>query len=249
MINLIRKKRGFSILEKRYPESLENNKKYSKVIVYSFENLKTKWNKEKTCVMFIDLTKELNDIWKGFKKNYRHHIRKEKKQGIIIMRGVDKDYDKFYEELYLPLCKRKKLKPYSLKYMKQGNLFYSKLDNKMLAGQIIFNDNIYATQSFNAADTSIEYNGNRSITWYIIKYYKENGAVHFNFGGGESSYKKRFGCEKKDVWIYHIYNNKIIKIVKECIETIKQYRCLADYLIIQKEKEILGKNAQQIKRK
>ena len=79
MIELIRKKHGWKILELRYPEILENNRKFAKVIIRSFNDIPAPegWIKEEGCVMAIDLTKSEDELWKAFSENYRKHIRRD----------------------------------------------------------------------------------------------------------------------------------------------------------------------------
>lgn len=220
MIKLIRQKGPLKILELRYPKELIEDKKFDTIKLYSFKNLRCKkgWNKTNTCTMQIDLVNTKEEIWKNMSKQYRKHIRTEELKNIKISRL--KDYKNFYKILYLPLCKRNKLKPYPLKYLQQGDLWTAKLDGGLLSGSIIFNDNKNSTQSFTASE-HIEYNGNRFLIWKAIQYYKSKGLKEFNFGGGFSDFKRRFGSEKKDVWLYTKYLSKKAKFLNKLRNTFK----------------------------
>jgi len=215
MIRLIRKKLGISILELRYPKELVSEKGYNVIKLYSFKDLKEEsWEKNPTCTMQIDLSLSKEDLWSSLKKNYRKHIHTEELREIEIKKASEsKEFNNFYKKLYIPLCKKKKLKPYPKEYLKQGDLWITKKGLEMLSGSIIFTDKQYATQSFNASK-HIEYNGNRKAIWEAIKYYKSQGLKYFNFGGGESDYKRRFGANKVDVWIYTKYLSKKAKVLK-----------------------------------
>jgi len=220
MIELIRKKFGLKILELRYVNQLIEEKGFDTVKCYSLKELEEEgWNKTKTCTMQIDLSLTEEELWKNIKKNYRKHIRTEEIKGIKVEKS--KDYHQFYDELYIPLCKTNKLKPYPINYFKQGDLWIAKKDCEILSGSIIFKDAKYATQSFTASN-HIEYNGNRLLIWTALKYYKNKGLKYFNFGGGESDYKKRFGSEKKDVWISMNYITKKAKLLNKIRGFIKK---------------------------
>jgi len=206
MIRLIRNKLGLKIIEFRYPDKLITVPNCDMIKIYSFKDLTSKgWIKNQVCSMMIDLTKSEEELLANIKKNYRKHMKTEENSGVVIKKASnDLDYKKFYKERYLELCKRENMRPYPYKYLKQGDLWYAEKDGKILCGSIIFHDEEYATQSF-AASEHVEYNGHRTLIWKAMKYYKEQGLKWFNFGGGESDYKKRFGSEKFDVWTYVKY--------------------------------------------
>jgi lipid II:glycine glycyltransferase (peptidoglycan interpeptide bridge formation enzyme) len=218
MISLNRKKFGMRILELRYPKNLKIQKNMDVMKIYSFIDQEKKgWKKNPTNTMMIDLSLNLEILKKNIKKKYRKHIRSEELKKIKISQSLN--FKKFYKKLYLPLCEKNSLTPYPLKYMKQGELWISEKDDKLLSGSIIFSDTKYATQSFTASKHT-EYNGNRLLIWTVIKYYKKEGLKYFNFGGGESDYKRRFGSKTKKIWIYTKYISKKAKFLKKIKELL-----------------------------
>ena len=228
MIRLIRKKIGLKFLELRYPENVVEEKGFDMVKIYSFRDfLADGWVKEKQCTMMISLDKQIEELWVNIKDKYRKHIATERNKGVIVKKITNEEknkkvYTKFYKELYIPLCKRENMKPYPLQYLSQGDLWYAE-DNKgeIVSGSIIFHDDTYATQSF-AAPKHIEYNGHRSLIWAAIKFYKEAGLKWFNFGGGESDYKRRFGSQKFDVWTYVMYLSQKARIMNSLRDNLSK---------------------------
>jgi hypothetical protein len=213
MIELKRKSFYFKILEKRYCSKLENNKSYDLIKIYSFQDLGKPTIE--TITRTLNLNEDTSKIFKGFNKNYQKHIKREEREKITVsIKKTKKDYSRFYKGIYKNLTKNKKLRPFKLKYLKQGDLWIAEKEEKWLAGQIIFHDKEIATQSFNVG-TKKEYNGNRLITWRAINHYKKLGIVEFNFGGGDNDYKRRFGTFQKKVYIYEIINNKFYGFLRK----------------------------------
>jgi len=218
MIILERKHYGMKITEFRYPEMLIEGKT-SQTKIYSFKDLKinANWVKRKVCAMQFDLLKSEEELFNGITKRYRQQIRREEKDGIkVFQTKVDEKFEEYYKKIYIPLFKKKKLKPFPLEYLKQGTLWYAEKDGKMLSGAVFFVDEVYASQAFTASNHE-RYNGHRLLIWETIKYYKRQGCRRFNFGGGESDYKRGFGSEKFDIWTYQKYKNPLFKIMRNVV--------------------------------
>lgn len=216
MIKLIRKKHGMKILELRYPEKPINDKSFLVVLVRSFNNLRAEgWNKRKHICMTINLENSLDKLFNNMNVNYKKHIRREEREKIRIkIARTNNEYLKFYNGIYLELCKEKKVRRFPFEYLKEGCLWYSEKNGKILSGAIFYSDNYYVTEIFNAPK-HIQYNGNRLLVWKAIQYYKKKGLKEFNFGIGFSDYKKRFGSYEKIVWEYMRYNSIILKFLNK----------------------------------
>jgi len=216
MIKIIRRKFGMKILELRYPNKLIEEKGHDAILIRSFKNLNCSkdWNKTEHITMTIDLTKPLNKIFQRMNKNYQKHIRREEREKIEVSIGEEKDLKEFYNKLFIKLYKKKNLKIWPYNYLKKGTLWVAKKDNKILSGSIVFSDKDYATQVFTVSE-HIEYNGNRFLIWKAVQYYKNKGLKEFNFGGGFSDYKKRFGSYEKPVWNYMKYVSRKSKILNK----------------------------------
>jgi lipid II:glycine glycyltransferase (peptidoglycan interpeptide bridge formation enzyme) len=146
----------------------------------------------------IDLTQNLDTIWKKMNRNTIRNIKQAEKEDIKIRKNCE--YDKFYQ-IYRNFLQKKGLTsvfevfgvgPISLESLKKnGTLFIAELDDKILAGHIFIHDDAHIEDWVTGSirlDNEKDWSklvacGNRLILWETIKYAKEKGIKEFDLGG------------------------------------------------------------------
>ena len=146
----------------------------------------------------IDLTQDLDTIWKNIGKSVRYHIKRAIREGVKIR--INEDYDQFYQ-INQSFIQKKGLKSIfyvfgigavTLEAMKKyGTLVVAEHDGEILTGVLYLIDGsnmkvwIGASKrlAVDRARASMISRANRLIDWESIKYAKEKGIKEFDLGG------------------------------------------------------------------
>ena len=141
--------------------------------------------------MVLDLTKSIDDIWKGMTENSRNQINRTQKDDLEIR--FNERFDDFYE-MNQDFRRRRGLPPafISPEEMRK-NYFLTTYESKgtLMGGIISIKDDhrIRLLVSCNARETesNIPRNmfgrANRLANWEMIKYAKNEGLVEYDHGG------------------------------------------------------------------
>jgi len=155
--------------------------------------------RKKELTTIIDLTQELEVIWKNMdNKDMRYWINRAEREGIKIR--INEGYEQFYQ-IFRSFMKKKGIKSLfdifgvgkiSLNAMKQtGTLFVAEYNGEILAGTIYL-ENDKVIESWIGASKRLEVDkkkrtlvscANRLADWEAIKYAKEKGIKEFDLGG------------------------------------------------------------------
>ena len=224
-----------------YPFDVEG---YDSVI---FRACKNKVNmkgftREEFTTLVIDLTQDLDLIWKNMSKSScRYAINRAKRDGVKIK--LNQNYKEFYE-INRSFRENKGLQIGSekIEFMeKHGTLFVAEFDGEILCGQFYLEDEnnirwlIGASKRLevNKEIATLIGNANRLITWQAIQYAKEKGIKEFDMGGyytGKAKdeqkeriniFKQSFGGKLTTHYIYQKDYSKIYKLAKK-IYQLKQ---------------------------
>jgi lipid II:glycine glycyltransferase (peptidoglycan interpeptide bridge formation enzyme) len=174
--------------------------------------------KEASTTLVLDLTKSIDDIWKGMTESCRNQINRTKKDNITVR--FNEKYQEFYE-MNQDFRKRRGLPPafISPEEMRKNYFLTTYESNGTLMGGILsIKDNhrirLLVSCSIRDLESGILPNtfgrANRLANWEMIKYAKEEGLVEFDFGGyatgelgeqlkGINKFKLSFGgtiCDK-----------------------------------------------------
>lgn len=200
------------------------------------------FSKEEFTTLVIDLTQDLDTIWKKMdKRSCRESIIKARKDGEIIR--MNQGYDTF-----LKMCsefrREKGLDDFTvdIEFMKKnGILVISEYEGKIIGGEFHITDGNYIRGllggSIRLEETgkmrTLVGNANRSRIWEIIVYGKTMGMSTFDMGGfytgekpdpqkeGINKFKKSFGGQlvthynyQKDYSILYHIGKKILSLKK-----------------------------------
>jgi len=183
--------------------------------------------------LIIDLTKDLEDIWRHMdRKSCRYMIQRAQKEGIKIR--VDQDYDEFNE---INASFRKKKDSGSVsdvkEYKNYGKLFTAEIGGEIVGGQFYLEDKqnikwlLGASKRLEVEKEKAILIGcaNRLMIWEAIKYAKARGIKEFDLGGyytgkmrnGQkekiNDFKKSFGGQPTTHYIYQKNYSKIYKLL------------------------------------
>jgi len=148
----------------------------------------------------IDLTKDLDEIWKGMEKaSCRDVIKRAVRRGITVETDGNKNYKEFIDIYKKFMVKKGLYNVFSRFYdpkleiikKKHGVLFTAKLEEEILGGAFFIHDEEHIRYLV-AASKRLEVdrkkatligNANRLIIWEAIKWAKERGIKEFDLGG------------------------------------------------------------------
>jgi hypothetical protein len=187
---------------------------------------------EKKLTTVLDLTQDIDLLWKNIGKNNRNKIRNAEREGIKIKKG--ERYEDFYK-MYRSFGRNKSLLPRigvglaSLQAIKNhGTLFIAEYQNELLIGDVLL-ENEEAMYWWLSSSKRLQANqdearligrAHRMLIWEVVKYAKKNGIKEFDLGGlwsdeevkrdekrrGLNLFKLGFGgnvVERYDYWKYY----------------------------------------------
>ncbi len=193
--------------------------------------------------LVIDLSQDLETIWKNMhKSSCRYSIKRAKREGIKIL--INNKYDEFYKINY-SFIKDKGLKGglLDIQFMKKnGTLFVAEFNGEILGGQFYIADKNNMRWLIGASKRLEEEkqkatligNANRYIIWEAIQYAKKRGIIEFDMGGyyKESDkdaekerinkFKASFGGKLVTHYIYEKYYSNFYKYIKRCYQILKK---------------------------
>lgn len=196
---------------------------------------------EEFTTLVIDLTQDLDTIWRNMsKKSCRYEIKRAMREGIQIR--LNQAYEQFYE-VNRSFRRAKKLPDLtSLEFMRKcGTLFTAEYEGEIIGGQLYLEDKDNIRWLLGASKR-LEVDkenavligcGNRLMIWQAIKYAKEKGIKEFDMGGyytGKTKdeqkeriniFKQSFGGKLTTHYIYQRDYSKIYKLARRLYE-IKQ---------------------------
>ncbi|PWR71774.1 hypothetical protein ACKUB1_15850 [Methanospirillum stamsii] len=192
--------------------------------------------KKSFTTQIIDLTQDLETIWKKMdKSSCRYSINKAKKDGVNII--LNQEYDSFCS-INSEFRELKGLPNYAISsdFMKKyGVLFLSTFNEKIIGGQFYLCNGKNIRWMLGASRRLEETgqirtlvgNANRLMIWEAINYAKERGIDNFDLGGyyvGEKQdnekeninfFKKSFGGELTTLYNYDKDYSKLYSIAKK----------------------------------
>lgn len=216
MITIEFKRLIFNVAEIWFSDHIYDVEGYSHVMFRRCEPQEkySGFNCEEEITSVIDLTSDLDTIWKNMKGNSRRSIKKAEKAGVIIKRN--QNYDEFYE-IYRIHLKRKKyhVVPYHKPSLKTaGTLFTAEFNGEVLGGNIYIEDQdhmLLRTAATKIIDNdkclnTLKGNASHLIHWEAMKYAKEKGIKEFDMGGlytdSINLFKESFGGKRVSYYAY-----------------------------------------------
>lgn len=193
------------------------------------------FNRSEFTTLTIDLTQELDSIWKNMSKSScRYAINRAKRDGVKIR--INQNYEDFYQ-MNKSFRRNKGLSASfeSIEFMKKyGTLFISEVNGEILSGQFYLKDNEHMRWLIGASkrlDVDAEKatligNANRLLIWEAINYAKGEQIKVFDFGGyymGEkedeqkssiNTFKESFGGSLNTYYIYKKYYSQVYKFLR-----------------------------------
>jgi lipid II:glycine glycyltransferase (peptidoglycan interpeptide bridge formation enzyme) len=170
----------------------------------------------------LDISSSEEDILKGMRKTTRYLVRQaEKNEDVEIVKGIDDDALKNFQEVYLETAGRQSFTPFSFNYLKkeveafkgdnQIMIFLGKYKGEVISSAII----VYHSGIgfYHQGATSLKYPKipvSYLLQWEAIKEAKSRGCRLYNFWGvipegtknhpwaGLSLFKKGFGGKEKE---------------------------------------------------
>lgn len=202
------------------------------------------FSKREFTTLTIDLTQDLDIIWRNMSKSCRSAIKRAEKEGIDIL--INQGYEKF-SDINKSFRMAKGLPAYDvdIDFMKKyGTLFISIIDDTILGGQFYLNDDnnmrwlLGASKRLEVREDMQSLIGaaNRLKIWEAIRYAKNAGIGKFDMGGyytgkkadpqkeGINIFKKSFGGDIATHYIYEKDYSMAYTLAKRCYKEYKAIR-------------------------
>jgi lipid II:glycine glycyltransferase (peptidoglycan interpeptide bridge formation enzyme) len=195
------------------------------------------FKREEQFTMIIDLTKNLDSIWKNMSKSCRYAVSRAVRDGIDIK--LTADYDEFFS-MNRSFRQMKGLPAWSIEYLKPyGTLFISEFNGQMIGGIFYLEDEsnirwlVGASKRLEAARhlAGLIGKANRLLIWETIKYAKAKGLRRFDLGGyylGEHGkdeelervnfFKRGIGGEITPLYAYRRDYSRLYTWTKTCYD-------------------------------
>lgn len=175
-------------------------------------------------VVFVDLTKPLEEIWKGFDKGHKSSIKKAQRSDILVERVPPTPENlSIFNELYYHTMKRRGAaerwlfpEPFFAQTVKslgdnRASLFFAILDRKAIAAYFLIHDFSLSYLHFTGArEEFLKLSPNNLLMFECIKWSKDKGYRFFHLGGGVTdseadplfSFKAGFSSDKATLYTY-----------------------------------------------
>lgn len=200
------------------------------------------FTRKKFTTLVIDLTQDLDVIWKNMSKSSsRYAINRAKRDGVKIK--INQNYKEFYK-INRAFRNNKGLPSgfTTVRFMMEyGTLFVSEFNGEIIGGQLYLEDYdnirwlIGASKRLEVSRERAKLVGraNRLIIWEAIQYAKKRGIKEFDMGGyytGETKdeqkerinfFKRSFSRQLVTHYIYQKDYSKLYKIAKKIYHGIK----------------------------
>jgi lipid II:glycine glycyltransferase (peptidoglycan interpeptide bridge formation enzyme) len=218
----------YSSLEVWYSDSISDINGYSHV---NFRRVKSKkdilgFNRREEVTSVIDLTQELDVIWKNMKKSCRNSISRAERNNVKI--EMNQNFDEFYN-IYKQHLRRKRYCMHvdDLPFLKNiGILFTAEYKGEVLGGHIYIKDQEHilfsrgATKILHDDKSKRTLIGNAShlINWEAMKYAKANGIREFDMGGlytdSINAFKESFGGSRVSYYSYEKFYSECYRMIR-----------------------------------
>ena len=176
--------------------------------------------KRRKRIVYIDLTKEMDAIWKGFSKGCRCSVKQAQKQHVQIVRErVSGNSLAEFQRLYMETMQRNHATErwlFSDGYFsncsaclgdQHVSLFEAKLNGMTVAQSLIIH--AYQTVYYHLSGSSASYfhlRPNNLLLYEIASWAKAQGYRWFHLGGGyqpdDSLYRFKSSFSKENAWLY-----------------------------------------------
>jgi len=146
-----------------------------------------------TLILYLD--KDLVEIRKNFRRNWRNHLNKAERNDLEIIYGNDVELYKDFLKIYTQMIERKKFKEY-VNPVKMGEMnnnlddeyklkifvaYKNKLPIASIVGSAIGNTGIYLLGASN--EIGMSNNGSYLLQWEMIKWLIKKGCQRYDLGG------------------------------------------------------------------
>lgn len=187
-------------------------------------------------IVYIDLSLEKEDIWKGIRKGHKSSIKKANSKNVEVIKAVpDKNNFETLNLLYYKTMERNKAKErwffpenyFSNCYSFLGNnrvtLYFAFINGEPATASILMHDFNTIYYHFAGSDEKYyDYCPNNLLLYEVSIKSKENGFLNFHLGGGVSSnindnlfiFKSGFSNLTASLYTYYrIHNKEIYEIL------------------------------------
>ncbi|MDQ7032929.1 MAG: peptidoglycan bridge formation glycyltransferase FemA/FemB family protein [Desulfonauticus sp.] len=196
---------------------------------------------EESPTIIIDLTQNLDTIWKNIEQRTRRYIKRAEKEGIEIR--LNENFKEF-NELYYRFVSQKGFESFGedLNIMRRyGTILNAYKDNELIAGLLTIEDHIHirilvgASKRFEGDKkmSNLVSWANRALIWEAMRLGKEKGCKVFDLGGyytgGDKNdpryninlFKLKFGGNIVTYYKYIKYYSMLYKFIKTLLKKEK----------------------------
>lgn len=174
-----------------------------------------------------DLSKSEEQILAGMDKGRRRYIRRAAEYGVCIQHATDMEFaDEYYEQLKEVFAKQGKVPTYGVERVRSlmrhllptGRLLLLRAFNpegQCIATGLYPGMNKTAYFWGNASwRQGLRYHPNEAMHWYAMRYWKNQGAEVFDWGGG-GEYKAKYGAPPISLPWFYKSKYRVLSLARE----------------------------------
>jgi len=193
--------------------------------------------------VYIDITQEINAIWKDIRKGHKSSIKKARKNNVEIIEDKTFEYLEDFLKLYYLTMNKRGAKSYyyfpralfknTIKFL-NGNvkLFIARYNSKIISASLFMHYGDYIHYHFSSSDPDyLHLCANNLLIYKVALWAKEKGFKFFHLGGGVDApedslfrFKSGFSNNRSTFFTYNrVYNKSVYEFLcKKKIEHEKQ---------------------------
>lgn len=205
-IKIFYKKKNFGLLTLQFPYPISNDSEYIDYSLFKGNRFSQGLNYKNWTTIFVDLTKDIDEIYRNFSKGHKSTIKKASKEGISACIINDEKEILAFSKIFKQLYEFRKIKNTFHdfdstflkinKYLTTNKAGYfigiKNKDNIVLGGIVICKEGNRMLYKYGAASNNFKINGIlHSAILEAIKISKSEGLKYFDLGGYEFLAKEK----------------------------------------------------------
>ncbi len=195
-------------------------------------NLPKNYEYESVRNYILEISRDIDDIWKKLNKKTRNAIRKAEKSGVRVEIGYIEDLP-YYMPMIKDVIKRSPHTPIPYEMMRKaierdiGKLFIAYYKNKPVSGGIFltFKDTVTYWSGASLSDFR-RYQPSNLLHWEVIKWAVDEGYKYYDLGGAEipsiAKFKKGWGG--REVYYYRVYKKNFLTKLSQIVYRVLRKR-------------------------
>ena len=166
----------------------------------------------------LDLMREEEDIFAGFRKVARYEVRRAERAGAHVRAVLSEEDSERFLDLYLRVAKRKAFSADDpafvraiLKWLRaepqRGSLFLARHDDTAIGGAVVVRAGLRCWYVWGASEERRDLSAGNLLQWNAIRWAKAQGCREYDFGGYTP------GAKSGPAWFKEGFGGRVVRLV------------------------------------